>query len=433
MAIAEVFTFPAGGTNAGPTAPELLSMFGALADQVEALTPTAGLAVCAQVKQRLDAVETAFLARVITNDNGDDRRARRMARQRGASNHQNRKRAARAKAVSTNPALRNRLEDGSLSTEELDLLAGAASKSDDDALFDNDLITRVGTAGPDQGKRIVRNWLQDRHDRTSVEETYQWQHKMRSARRWDTNDGLAAITVEGDDATIDTIWNHITADANRLYQTNGGRDISTTSHPRTHHQRLHDAFTNHWNSVANKQTEPNTNAKNDTTRIKKRSKSGRPTVVITVSLDKLTGHTPSESATQIGTGPIADALLAKYLAHSDLIGLLFGQDGQPLWLGRTRRHATAAQHLALTIRDKGCVLCSTPAHLCQVHHRIPWHAPSQGTTDIDQLVLVCGPCHQYIHQEKLTIEWNTKAQVWTTRPATPNELPPTWAGQPQRE
>jgi len=104
-----------------------------------------------------------------------------------------------------------------------------------------------------------------------------------------------------------------------------------------------------------------------------------------------------------------------------------------LWLGRTRRHATAAQHLALTIRDKGCVLCSTPAHLCQVHHRIPWHAPSQGTTDIDQLVLVCGPCHQYIHQEKLTIEWNTKAQVWTTRPATPNELPPTWAGQPQRE
>jgi len=432
MAIAEVLTFPAGGTSAGPSAPELLTALVGLADQVEALTPTAGLALCAQIKQRFDAVEAALLANVITADNGDDRRARRMARQRGSSKHQTRKRAARAKAVSTNPALRNRLQDGSLSTEELDLLAGAASKSDDDALFDDDLIKRVGTAGPDQGKQIVRNWLQDRHDRTSIEEHYRWQRKMRSARRWDTKDGLAAITVEGDNATIDTIWNHITADADHLYKADGGRDAPNSNHPRTHHQRLYDAVTNHWTvtgigdtgAAADAATKPRAQA---------RTNHARPTVVVTVSLDKLTGNAPGELAELTGTGPIADAVLARYLAHGDLVGLLFNTRGQPLWLGRKRRIATAAQHLALTIRDKGCVLCGTAAHLCQAHHRIPWHAPDQGTTDIDQLVLVCGPCHQYIHQEKLTVEWNTQARVWTTRPATPNELPPTWTGRSQRE
>lgn len=189
---------------------------------------------------------------------------------------------------------------------------------------------------------------------------YERQRRLRSARRYDTTDGLAAITVEGDDATIDAMWNRLVADADGFYQSDGGRDVPAGSHRRTNHQRLFDACVDALGGGADDRS---------------RTGSQRPTFVVTATLDKLGGRKLSEAAEQVGTGPIADALLAIYLEDADVIGMVFGGDGQPLWLGRKRRHASAAHFLALTIRDRGCVLCGAAASRCEAHHLTPWNAP----------------------------------------------------------
>jgi len=371
------------------------------------------VAMCGRFRDQLDAVESVALARVVAAD-GDAKRAGRLAKRRGSSRRDQARRARRAKAVAANPGLGDKLAAGDLSSETLDVLADAAAKSDDEALTDDLLIRRVGKAGPDQGRKIARDWLHGRENARSVNDRHARQRRLRSARRFDTADDMAAITLLGDHASVDTLWNEALAHADRMYRADGGRDLPAGQHSRTHDQRLFDAIIERLTSS------PETRSEN------RKASSGlsRPTVVVTVTLDKLTGACPEAFAEQIGTGPIADAVLAKYLNHGNLVGLLFGTNGQPLWLGRRRRHASAGQFLALMVRDRGCVLCGAAAHLCHAHHQWPWHSPVQGTTDIDQLVLLCGSCHRRVHDARETVIWDAASSVWLTRPATANELPP---------
>ncbi|MEZ0051779.1 hypothetical protein ABIA30_002787 [Mycobacterium sp. MAA66] len=62
----------------------------------------------------------------------------------------------------------------------------------------------------------------------------------------------------------------------------------------------------------------------------------------------------------------------------------------PLYLGRTRRSASAGQRIMMFARDRGCTRpgCTAPASRCQAHHLTPWKRG--GTTDITSLGLACG-------------------------------------------
>jgi hypothetical protein len=66
-------------------------------------------------------------------------------------------------------------------------------------------------------------------------------------------------------------------------------------------------------------------------------------------------------------------------------------------LGRSTRLATAAQRRALAARDKGCVVpgCTRPANQCDAHHVVFWS--HGGNTNLDELVLLCGPHHNAVH------------------------------------
>jgi hypothetical protein len=69
----------------------------------------------------------------------------------------------------------------------------------------------------------------------------------------------------------------------------------------------------------------------------------------------------------------------------------------PLYLGRTKRIASPGQRLVLTYRDRGCTFpgCRVTAYGCQTHHAVQDFAQG-GTTDIDQLVLACGPHNRLV-------------------------------------
>lgn len=104
-----------------------------------------------------------------------------------------------------------------------------------------------------------------------------------------------------------------------------------------------------------------------------------------------------------GHGPIEPATAERLLCTARVQGVLVGQGGKVLNLGRTKRLATRAQRRALKVRDKGiCQFpgCHQTTHL-DAHHRKPWS--HGGSTDLDNLILLCGRHHTLVHEGGLRI------------------------------
>ena len=76
------------------------------------------------------------------------------------------------------------------------------------------------------------------------------------------------------------------------------------------------------------------------------------------------------------------------------LALFDGVDGQALWLGRTKRIASADQRIMLHSKDRGCTRpgCDAPGYRCEVHHVDEW--ANGGLTNIDKLTLACPPDHR---------------------------------------
>ena len=132
----------------------------------------------------------------------------------------------------------------------------------------------------------------------------------------------------------------------------------------------------------------------------------------------------------IGTGTVPSSLTSYYRCISEHAVILLNEDGEPLWKGRSVRLATPDQYVALVTRDRGCVRCGASAGVCDAHHMIPSGAPAEGETNIDNLVLLCGDCHRWVHETNKTVTRNHKTGKWTYRPARWEEQTPK-RGSPQ--
>ncbi|MGA5465142.1 HNH endonuclease signature motif containing protein [Mycobacterium sp. NPDC050041] len=100
--------------------------------------------------------------------------------------------------------------------------------------------------------------------------------------------------------------------------------------------------------------------------------------------------------------PMAD--LIRMASHAYHYLAVFDEHTQlPLYLGRARRIASAAQRIVLHAMDRGCTRpgCTVPGYWCQVDHLNRW--ADGGATDITDLGLACGPDNRM------------KEKGWTTR------------------
>jgi hypothetical protein len=132
----------------------------------------------------------------------------------------------------------------------------------------------------------------------------------------------------------------------------------------------------------------------------------RPLVIAVVDLDTLLARTglseterTARRAELLGAGPISDAAVAELASRAGISLLITDGRGAPLWLGRSRRLATAAQRAALLATDPDrCYWpgCDAPGHRCQVDHLTGWQ--QGGTTDIDNLGLICGHHNRLKHR-----------------------------------
>ena len=121
-------------------------------------------------------------------------------------------------------------------------------------------------------------------------------------------------------------------------------------------------------------------------------------LVVVADIGVIDGTDPGGRCEIIGAGPVPSSVIGQLSPDTAMAGMIFGGDGRPLWLGRSRRLASVAQHLAVAVRDRGCVDCGAPMHRCEIHHVREWE--NGGPTDIDNLTALCGPHHRQHHRSR---------------------------------
>ena len=368
---------------------------------------------CDLVRGKLDAIEARRLASEVGAD-GDDRRARKMAGASGRRSKRTARAAARrAAAVSKNKKLAEDLESGDLSSEQLDAIADA-SAGDESAATDQDFIDEIKKRNADQARKLA---AKRKHQTRSTESEYDRQQRLRRASRWkDFETGLSMLQIGGDDATIDEVWTAILARQKELKRQDGGRDLPQSQHPRTFDQRLFDAAIELLLGGGSSSAGSNDGDASSGGSNTGGSNTGSPSIVISISAE--TGH-----AHVAGGGPVSDEYVRSILHRANLsVQITDHLTGVPLWFGRDRRRASDGQVLALIVRDHGCVLCGAHWMHCEAHHLMPWNAPGQGETNIDEMALLCVSCHHRVHDDRLTL---IKVDgVWKTRPALAHEIAP---------
>ncbi len=423
-------------TEAGAAQDPIDAAFELIREHIGGLEPRAALRRIRRYQARLSALETTVVA-AVTAKTGDDRAAKRMLDDGKTSRRTISRSAKRAAAASRNKTLVDKMAAGDLSEEQVDVIADTSSKTDGAAATDEDFINKISRTDPDQAKSIADDYVAERQTKHDIDTEHQRQRTLRrTARYLSKKSGLDTLAIEGDGVAIQNMFDQITARANELYHADGGRDLNTGQHPRTHAQRMFDAahelLCGITTTPAGMSPTPRHDSDNHGRGGGTRSKA---TIVVGLTLDQYLGIDPAALAEQIGLGLIPDTVLADYLEHADIIGALYDHNGSPLWIGRAKRHATLMQRYALIVRDKGCTQCGAPHASCEVHHLTPWNASAKGETNLDQLALLCGPCHRTLHNNNQTLFQDSTTGTWKTRPATPQETPPQRSGRnhPQRE
>ena len=230
----------------GPSRTEADAAIGVVIDHVSHLPARIAVPLLARYRTQIDAAEARALATVI-DTTGNTKVAESIAGKGGKTSRAARRRSAkRASAVKTNSALADKMSDGELSGEQVDVLADAAEKTQGASLTDETLIGEVAAVDPDKAKSVIDDFVakssssgkeQTRHDR---------QRRKRRVSRFRTKDGCDAIMFAGDRETIDGIWSKVTRQSNALCHHDGGRDLPFGQHPRSHDQRMFDAGSSYF-------------------------------------------------------------------------------------------------------------------------------------------------------------------------------------------
>ena len=120
------------------------------------------------------------------------------------------------------------------------------------------------------------------------------------------------------------------------------------------------------------------------------------TIIVTATLQDIQAQSGQAVTASGVVVPIPEVIrLGAHAYH--YLALFDGVDGRPLWLGRTKRIASADQRIILHAKDRGCTRpgCDAPGYHSVVHHAAKdWK--NGGNTDIGDLALACPPDNQLV-------------------------------------
>jgi Domain of unknown function (DUF222)/HNH endonuclease len=121
----------------------------------------------------------------------------------------------------------------------------------------------------------------------------------------------------------------------------------------------------------------------------------KPHITVVATIDQLRGG--GELPTLDGT-PVSHEDIRRLACDAGLVGMVVGDAGQPLDVGRTVRSVPSGMRRALDLRDGGCSWrgCDAPAHWCDAHHIVHW--ADGGSTSLTNLRLLCRRHHTAVHE-----------------------------------
>ncbi len=124
-----------------------------------------------------------------------------------------------------------------------------------------------------------------------------------------------------------------------------------------------------------------------------------PSIVVHADAEVLSGAEPSVGASRSETekGHRLAADTVRRLACDARVDLVLESDGRPVGIGRRGRTVPAHIRRAIRHRDRGCRFpgCERVMHAA-AHHIVHW--AEGGSTDLDNLVLLCNRHHRLIHE-----------------------------------
>src|SRR5437763_6771727 len=125
---------------------------------------------------------------------------------------------------------------------------------------------------------------------------------------------------------------------------------------------------------------------------------GRPHLQVTASFETLAGQVGSPAGELEFSAPICRATVERLACDCSLTRVILDSDSVVIDVGRTKRIVSGSRTRALHARDKGCRWpgCDRTASWTNAHHLVHW--ARGGTTDLDNLVLLCHRHHWRVHE-----------------------------------
>ena len=147
-----------------------------------------------------------------------------------------------------------------------------------------------------------------------------------------------------------------------------------------------------------------------------------PKVVVLIDQESLRQRIIDAGLAQTASTPTGTRLSAqttrRLACDAQILPAVLGAQSQVLDVGRAQRLVTPALWHALLVRDRHCAFpaCSRPPLACDAHHITHW--ADGGTTDLDNLIMVCRHHHNVLHQTPwaVHIDPQTHQPVWRPPP-----------------
>jgi hypothetical protein len=142
-----------------------------------------------------------------------------------------------------------------------------------------------------------------------------------------------------------------------------------------------------------------------------------PSVQVTLfaDLDALTEDSGTTGVAELNAGPVVASETARRLACDSIVECVITDHGRVLGIGRRSRLIPAWLRRQLWFRDGGCRFPDClEKHFIHGHHRKHW--ADLGPTDLENLILLCGFHHRFVHEHGWKIETDPEGRPLFIKP-----------------
>jgi hypothetical protein len=139
-------------------------------------------------------------------------------------------------------------------------------------------------------------------------------------------------------------------------------------------------------------------------------------IQVTSSIETLLGLAGAPAADMEFSLPISSRTIERLACDSSIARILLDSDSVVIDVGRSKRVVSEPARRALNARDGSCRWpgCERPASWSAAHHVVHWIRG--GTTDLDNLILLCRRHHWMVHEGDWQIVRSDEGRILTIPP-----------------